>query len=378
MQNHMHSQSARIVGGAVLLLALVSAVFAGPAPTASKCKLVVVAQVPVDMHGLRPVIPLTIDGHPSSMLIDTGATTSFILRGAAAAFGLKSAPGGGKNYAAGGIEYSGRVEVHDFDVGGFMVHNLTLNTMGHGTASEKVAGALGEDFLSHWDEEFDPAAGVVRLLVPKDCKGDQVLYWATQYSVVKLLTVVSRDANWSALPLANLQLNGHDVLTLFDTGAPYSIVTIDVAKSPAMRPIVEVATDKRGRGLASGTYAVDTAVFPSITIGQETIQNPRMEVADIFAKDKEVRTGSMIASSPEGQPQMLIGMDFFRAHHVYLARGQQKMYFTYVGGPVFLTATELATVAKPAPSSGAAAPAPATPTPVTPTPAGTSDPAAPK
>jgi hypothetical protein len=103
-----------------------------------------------------------------------------------------------------------------------------------------------------------------------------------------------------------------------------------------------------------------------------------MEVADIFAKDKEVRTGSMIASSPEGQPQMLIGMDFFRAHHVYLARGQQKMYFTYVGGPVFLTATELATVAKPAPSSGAAAPAPATPTPVTPTPAGTSDPAAPK
>ena len=32
---------------------------------------------------------------------------------------------------------------------------------------------------------------------------------------------------------------------------------------------------------------------------------------------------------------MLIGADFFRAHHVYVARGQGKMYFTYLGGPVF-------------------------------------------
>jgi hypothetical protein len=75
----------------------------------------------------------------------------------------------------------------------------------------------------------------------------------------------------------------------------------------------------------------------------------------------------MIASSPEGQPQMLIGMDFFRAHRIYLARGQQKMYFTYVGGPVFLTATELAARAQPAAQPPAAPP-----------PAGTPDPAAPK
>jgi predicted aspartyl protease len=371
------ARRARILRSSVLLLALMSPLLAAAAPPASKCKLVAVAQVPIDMRGLRPAIPATIDGHPSSMLIDTGAGASFIFRGAAAAFGLKTAPGGGKSYAAGGIESAGRVEVHDFDVGGFVVHNLTLYAMGHGAASEKAAGALGEDFLSHWDEEFDPAAGVMRLMVPKDCKGDQVAYWAAQYSVVKLLTVVSRDADWSGLPLANVQLNGHDVLTLFDTGAAYSIVTTDVAKIPGLRPIVEVATDQRGRGLASGTFAVDTAVFPSITIGQETIQNPRMAVADIFAKNKEARVGSMIASSPEGQPQMLIGMDFFRAHRIYLARGQQKMYFTYIGGPVFLTATELAARAQPA-APPAASSGVATPTPAAPPPAGTPDPAAPK
>jgi tetratricopeptide (TPR) repeat protein len=32
---------------------------------------------------------------------------------------------------------------------------------------------------------------------------------------------------------------------------------------------------------------------------------------------------------------MLIGADFFLSHHVYVANGQHKMYFSYNGGPVF-------------------------------------------
>jgi hypothetical protein len=39
-----------------------------------------------------------------------------------------------------------------------------------------------------------------------------------------------------------------------------------------------------------------------------------------------------------GQPDMLLGSDFLRAHRVLVARSQRKMYFTYAGGTVFLGA----------------------------------------
>jgi hypothetical protein len=182
---------------------------------------------------------------------------------------------------------------------------------------------------------------------------------------------------------ANVQLNGHDVLAMFDTGAPNTIVTTDVVKRSGLQPTIEVATGKQGHGLAPGGFAVDTAMFQSITIGQETIQNPKLVVADLFGRAKETHLGSLIASKPEGAPEMLIGMDFLRAHRFYVARGQGKMYLTYIGGPVFLTNTQLAAHAPAAPTPGAtAAPGTAPPdptqTPAPPPAADTPDPAAPK
>ena len=33
---------------------------------------------------------------------------------------------------------------------------------------------------------------------------------------------------------------------------------------------------------------------------------------------------------------MLLGADFLRAHRTLVAHSQRRLYFTYVGGPVFL------------------------------------------
>ena len=79
-----------------------------------------------------------------------------------------------------------------------------------------------------------------------------------------------------------------------------------------------------------------------------------MVVADIASTNKETKLGSMIASEPEGTPEMLIGADFFRVHHVYVARGQRKLYFTYTGGNIFATPNAAPT----APGAGAARPDP--------------------
>jgi hypothetical protein len=65
------------------------------------------------------------------------------------------------------------------------------------------------------------------------------------------------------------------------------------------------------------------------------------------------------AAPPTASKCKLIGADFFRAHRVYVARGQAKMYFTYLGGPVFQNIRQ------------PAAPAPATASPAADTPGAT-------
>jgi predicted aspartyl protease len=304
------------------------------ASATGKCELKAVAQVPVVYEEGGLLVAATIDGHRAHMLIDSDSSRSLIFRGAAAAFGMQIVGGDGKAYTAGGIETPGRVTVRDFNLAGFVVHDLTLTASGHGAMSADHAGFLGEDFLSHWDEEFDPAASIMRLIVPHECSGDQVVYWAPAYNMVSLHI---RSGAWSHLLLADVQVNGHDVTAAFDTGAPYTVIDSAVVRRPGLHPNRETATGLEGGGLGPGKFAIDAATFNSITIGQETVQNPRVVVADIWSKNKETKLGSMIASEPEGTPEMLIGADFFRSHHVYVARGQRKLYFTYTGGNVFAT-----------------------------------------
>jgi predicted aspartyl protease len=240
------------------------------ASATGKCELKAVAQVPVVYEEGGLLVAATIDGHRAHMLIDSDSSRSLIFRGAAAAFGMQIVGGDGKAYTAGGIETPGRVTVRDFNLAGFVVHDLTLTASGHGAMSADHAGFLGEDFLSHWDEEFDPAASIMRLIVPHECSGDQVVYWAPAYNMVSLHI---RSGAWSHLLLADVQVNGHDVTAAFDTGAPYTIIDSAVVRRPGLHPNRETATGLEGGGLGPGKFAIDAATFNSITIGQETVQN---------------------------------------------------------------------------------------------------------
>jgi tetratricopeptide (TPR) repeat protein len=61
------------------------------------------------------------------------------------------------------------------------------------------------------------------------------------------------------------------------------------------------------------------APLQSFKIGDEEIQHTRLRFADFQLGDAD----------------MLIGPDFFLSHRIYVANSQQKLYFTYNGGPVF-------------------------------------------
>lgn len=295
------------------------------------CQLLQVGELPVAMMNNSPVIPVSINGHAVQFLVDTGSALSMIWRSAGQDLNLDIVQSDMKFYGAGGADAAGVATVRDFGIAGATIHNVHLYAAGRGDSPGKSAGILGEDVLSHWDIEFDLSAGKIRLFIPKNCNGDQVVYWAQSYFMTKLVGAPP-NTNWLQ---AHVILNGHEVVAMFDTGASLSTVTSQALRQSGIKAEGAPVTAGETRGLAGKQIDTTAAVFPTLTIGQETVQNVKLRIADLFGKNTETMLGSLVARSIVDNPDMIIGADFFMAHRIYVARSQGKIYFTYKGGPVF-------------------------------------------
>ncbi len=137
------------------------------------------------------------------------------------------------------------------------------------------------------------------------------------------------------------------IRALFDTGASFSFLWVKAAAKAGIKidsPGVVPAGVTIGLGRSTvRTYIAPVALFK---LGDEEIRNTRLRLGD----------------TDLGDADMLIGADFFLSHHVYVANSQDKLYFSYNGGPVFNLATQQAAAAVPSAASAAAeAPAPTPP-----------------
>lgn len=337
--------------GTRLALAASTLVFCIPHGALAACRLLKIGEVQVSMRQV-PVAPVSINGHAAQLIIDTGSPASLLWRSAIAPLGLRRLGKDGEVMnGVGGPDVTELVQAHDFGFAGAAVHGINFEAAGSKSATvevgpDTVVGILGDDFLAQMDVEFDLAAQRIRLFRPEGCSGDQVVYWTQAYFRIDL-TYPPPNSRWLE---GHVSLNGHDAIALFDSGAGRSTVTSAVAARSGMEPESDVEASQRLSGLGPKTLASGVARFTTLSIGQETIQHPRLGIADVFANNREVTLGSYIKRSGFSEPDMVIGADFLHAHRVYIARSQGKIYFTYGGGPIFEPA------APAAPAEGVATP----------------------
>jgi predicted aspartyl protease len=330
-------------------------------PAAAACKMIQVAELATGPYAI-PLVPVSLDGHATTFLVDTGAGKSMIWRKTAEAFRMAIHSTGGTMYGMGGTDVLGTVWVHELSLGGAVIRDIPMYASGR-SGSEQVAGLLGADFLSAFDIEFDLGKKVMRLFNPQDCKGDQVVYWANSYAMVPLVPPANPgggvffDPGWV---IANVSLNGQDALAMFDTGAALSTVTSNFIRRGGIPSETVPIEEAPEHGIAGKAVATEVATFSTLTVGQENLQHARLRIADLWGGNREAHTDSLIARPQVAPADMLIGADFFRAHRIYIAHSQKKMYFTYQGGPIFLLAVPQPTAAPASapPAGAAAAPAP--------------------
>jgi len=288
-------------------------------PAFADCKIVELAELPITMSGMSPTVTTKINGADALFMVDSGAFYSVITPASAAQFKLKLRYAPLRLQGVGGEAEASLATVDVFTFANIPIPRVEF-IVGGSEVGSGIAGLLGQNVLNGIaDVEYDLANGAIRLMRPGDgCRKAELAYWATSepYSVIDVDWVTARSPHTTATAF----VNGTRIRVMFDTGASMSILGLRAAKRAGVKPD-GAGVVPAGPTHGVGRRSVETwiAPFASFKIGGEEILNTRLRIGDIGSLDAD----------------MLIGADFFLSHRIYVANRQDKLYFTYNGGPVF-------------------------------------------
>ena len=300
---------------------LAGSLLTSTAAAAHRCTLVMGQPLPVRMDNLRPVITTSINGVDAQFIVDTGSFFDFMSPAAAAQFKLPLtyAPPGYFVNGIGGSVIPRVATVETFTVAGVSVHHA-LFLVGPNDFRGGEVGLLGQNLFRIADVDYDFAAGSLRFVKPSHCGGQMLAYWTSTLpvGVVKLHWTSQQQPHL----IGEVSVNGQRIRALFDTGSPRTILSLRAAKWAGITPDSPgVIPAGLTSGLGRNAIRVWIAPIDKFEIGGETIEHTRVLMGDIDLGGLDV--------------DMLLGTDFFLAHHIYVAYGQDRLYFTYNGGVVF-------------------------------------------
>ena len=135
-----------LIGLVFLALSAGGAAAQGAAP--GTCKLGKLAELPVRMEGLRPLVTVEVNGQPTTLMLDTGAFFSSVNGPVAAKLGLRLGP------LPPGMTVRGAGGAADFKVGQAKTFKFAQAEFGNtdflvgGPSTGPFDGVLGQNVLS--------------------------------------------------------------------------------------------------------------------------------------------------------------------------------------------------------------------------------------
>lgn len=317
---------------ALLLLSLAARAHAGDA---GSCRYVPIGELPITLAAgsQEPLIEGAINGDHASMLVDTGADTSLMMRSAAEKRGIPFDSTGQYLYGVGGASQSFVVRLRDFSAGPTHSGKMAMQLVGD-TSMTKVAydAIIGAEFLLQADMEFSLSGKVLKFYRPNDCRDTFLAYWDRDAMEIPFTKSEEHHRN----PHFDVTINGKTFTAMIDSGSAASFIVQNAAERAGVSTSAPGVTPaSRISGIGNATLDRWNATFASFTLGSETIQNAAIGIMAM------PQTGRLPVD-------VILGRDFLRSHRVLFAMSQQRLYVSYAGGPVFAPAQ--ATAAVPAPA----------------------------
>jgi tetratricopeptide (TPR) repeat protein/predicted aspartyl protease len=300
--------SAVLLRHRILALWLSSALCGCPLQTLAACKINEIATLPVTMTASLPLVTANVNGTEVKFIASSATMLSVISSASAAELNLKlrTAPRHLRIVGPGGSTQAQITTVNALGIAGMTLQKADF-IVGGGESGQGSFGVLGQNVLAIGDVDYDLLKGSIRLMRPDGC-GDSLAYWVKEgqaYSVMEFA--------WQPLTtpggIGTAYINGAQISVQFATGMASSMISPKAAERAGITPA----------GGTVGSTKSYIGRFSSFKIGDEEIRNARLRVGNFGNYSVD----------------MMLGVDFFLAHHIYVANSQHKVYFTYNGGPVF-------------------------------------------
>jgi len=263
-----------------------------PCDANASCKIQHVLELPVTFGPNGPIVVAKENGSTLHFLVVSETPISQIAPSAVESAGLKlgsHAPGDDMR-DGNGRPLENTVQLPDLQIGQSVLPPITF------LAEPVVAGVdgyIGYELLGLMDTEYDFTSNTIRLSKPISCSAGELAYWAkpNTISIAKMVP--------EAYPyLADLviRVNGVEMTARISTKSLHNIIY----RASAIRAGV------------SGAAGNDRQSFiKSLLIGTEETKDDAVTIIDSSA-----------------DVDMLLGMDFLRAHRTIISRKARKMYFT--------------------------------------------------
>ena len=275
-------------------------------------------EIPVRIVNERPIATVQLNGTDARLLLDSGAFFSMLTSATATQLNLplRDLPWGMRIHGYTGPIEARRTVVEKLGLPAGSLPKIEFLVGGNELGSG-IMGILGRNILSAADTEYDLAHGVVRLSFPKgDCGDTNFAHWAGEAPVV-VVPMDWRLRSDTAIRF-DVRVNGARVRALMDTGAPHTGLSLKAARRAGIEEKDLTPTSRTG-GAGEGRVKSWTGKVASFELGGEKVTNNVMRIDDVDSSETE----------------MLVGLDYFLAHRIYVSGRQNKIYITWNGGPVF-------------------------------------------
>jgi len=284
------------------------------------CEVLRLASLPIEYTSFKPTLHGMFNGVDLRLLMDSGATTTFLFPSGVKKAGLTEIRTNGLSVGVGGSVPSFIAVAKEAEIGpshGKNVRFMAIETSLNGE------GVLGADYLFRTDLEVFLRENRVTFLKTEHCDDKPISYWDHDAPWVDSHDVWGSDQRQKI----EVKINGQRFSALLDSGAMQSVINLRAAASIGLKPD---AAGTQLAGLATGiggSVPRWSAHIDTFEIGAETVRNVTIQIADLY--------GPSFNHVALFMPDMILGADFMQAHRLLFSRSQGRLYFTYLGGQIF-------------------------------------------
>jgi len=274
-----------------------------PRPAQADCRIQRKASLPITIDAGHPLVQASINGHSVNLLLDTGAQGSLVTPEVAARLGLPKDRRRTTNLVGvGGTVSSQNVVLHDFEVAGseYLDMSVGVSTL---PASDRTDGLLGADILSVYDLDLDFPGRTLTLYNVTGCQ-QIVPAWDRRYATVPAQLL-------ARLLVVQVEIDGHPLNTLFDTGAR------GVMLARAAAPLVglneaDLERDQLEESRSVGAQRTSSRLhrFAAFRVGVETFHNAAVHVVGFH----------------QVQANMLLGLDYMLLRRFWLSYATRTVF----------------------------------------------------